>query len=154
MTKVNFVLNGKKVSAVIDYPEKRLADILRNDFHLLGTKLGCEEGECGACTVLMNDKAVPSCLVPAYQIEGKSIVTIEGLAQDNGLDPIQQAFIDVGAVQCGFCIPGMIMAAKGLLIENPKPSDEEIKIGLSGNLCRCTGYKKIAEAVKKAAYGD
>lgn len=119
----------------------------------MGTKYGCGEGECGACTVLLNGKAVNSCLVLAVEADGCEVLTIEGLSKDGKLHPIQQAFIDEGAAQCGFCTPGMILAAKALLDENPNPSDEEIKQGLAGNFCRCTGYVSIFRAVKKAVEG-
>ncbi len=148
--KISFTLNN--VSKIIDVPgSKRLLDILREDLELTGTKEGCGKGECGACSVLFDGKVVNSCIILACQIHGHEIITIEGLKKNGELDFLQQAFIDAGAVQCGFCIPGMIMAAKALLIENSSPSEEEIKRGLSGNLCRCTGYKKIIEAVKIAA---
>ena len=148
--KISFTLNN--VSKKIDVPgSKRLLDILRQDLELTGTKEGCGKGECGACSVLFDGKVVNSCIILACQIDGHEIITIEGLKKNGELDFLQQAFIDAGAVQCGFCTPGMIMAAKALLIENSSPSEEEIKRGLSGNLCRCTGYKKIIEAVKIAA---
>ena len=148
--KIQFILNGDNVS--IDVPgEIRLLDLLREYCQLTGVKEGCGKGECGACSVILNGKIVNSCLVPACQIDGADIITIEGLEKDGQLDSLQQAFIDAGAVQCGFCIPGMIMAAKALFLQNPKPSEQEIKTALSGNLCRCTGYAKIIEAVKKAA---
>ena len=129
----------------------RLLDLLRNVFRLTGTKEGCGEGECGACTVIVNGKTVNSCLVLAGQAEGAEIITIEGLSVDGKPGKLQQAFIEAGAVQCGFCTPGMILSAKALLDENPKPSDEDIKVALSGNLCRCTGYAKIVDAVRAAA---
>ncbi len=131
--------------------EETLAFLLREKLALTGTKLSCEQGECGACTVLLNGKAVNSCIVLAPEVDGAEVITIEGLAQKDGLDPVQQAFIDEGAVQCGFCTPGMIMSTKGLLLENPNPSEDEIKHALAGNLCRCTGYHSILRAVKKAA---
>lgn len=146
--KIYFKLNGKKVS-IPSQPVKILLDVLREDFKLTGTKEGCGRGECGACTVLMDGKAVNSCLITTNKLEGKSIVTIEGLSKGDRLDKIQQAFIDEGAVQCGYCIPGMIMTAKALLKENPHPSKDEIKYGIAGNLCRCTGYKKIISAIEK-----
>jgi len=148
--KICFKLNGEEVS-IPAQPVKILLDVLREDFKLTGTKEGCGRGECGACTVLMDGKAVNSCLITTNKLEGKSIVTIEGLSKGDKLDKIQQAFIDEGAVQCGYCIPGMIMTAKALLKENPHPSREEIKYGIAGNLCRCTGYKKIIEAIEKCS---
>ena len=150
MRSIEFELNGKKTIAEVDISD-RLVDLLRNQFHLCGTKEACGQGECGACTVLVDEEAVHSCLMLAVQAEGKRVTTIEGLAQNGQIDPVQQAFIDCGAVQCGFCTPGMIMSAKGLLLHNQDPTDEEIKEALEGNLCRCTGYVKIIEAVKVAA---
>ncbi len=132
-------------------PEMRLLDLLRDVLGLTSVKEGCSEGECGACTVLMNNKAVTSCTVLAFQARGSSILTLEGLAAGGELDILQQAFRDNDAVQCGFCTPGMIMAAKALLLENPSPTEEEIRRGLEGNLCRCTGYIPIFRAVRDAA---
>ncbi len=130
---------------------KRLLDVLREDLHLTGTKEGCGEGECGACSVIINDELVNSCLVPMMQVEGARICTIEDLAKDGHLHPVQQAFVEVGGAQCGICTPGMIMATIQLLSENPSPNMEQIREGLSGNLCRCTGYAAIFEAVQKAS---
>jgi len=127
---------------------KRLVDLLREDLHLMGTKYGCGEGECGACTVLLNGQAVNSCLLLAIEADGCEITTIEGLAQGDQLHPLQQAFVAEGAVQCGFCTPGMILSSKALLDETPHPSDDEIKQALAGNFCRCTGYSAILRAVK------
>lgn len=140
----------------IDYereiPEHlRLLDFIRDELGLKGTKEGCGEGECGACTVIMDGRAVDSCLVMAFQCEGKSITTIEGVQREEGLHPVQQAFLDVGAVQCGYCIPGMVLSAKALLDQNTSPNGEEIKEAISGNLCRCTGYDKMFSAVEMAA---
>jgi len=132
-------------------PNRSLLDVLREDLGLTGSKNGCEAGECGACTVLMNGEAVNACLVLAGQAEGSTIETIEGLEKNGKLHPLQSAFIEAGAVQCGFCTPGMIMAAKGLLDHNPAPSEEDIRLALAGNLCRCTGYTKIIQAVRRAA---
>ncbi len=132
-------------------PNRTLLDVLREDLGLTGSKNGCEAGECGACTVLMNGEAVNACLVLAGQAEGSTIETIEGLEKNGKLHPLQSAFIEAGAVQCGFCTPGMIMAAKGLLDHNPAPSEEDIRLALAGNLCRCTGYTKIIQAVRRAA---
>jgi len=148
--KIRFVLNGRDVEIEIE-PNKRLLDMLRDDFKLKGVKEGCGEGECGACTVIVDGKAVNSCTILAPQIDGSSVITVEGLEKNGELDCLQKAFIDNGAVQCGFCTPGMLLSAKALLDENPNPTEEEIKTAISGNLCRCTGYKKIIEAVKDAA---
>ena len=131
--------------------DRRLIDVLREDLALTGTKEGCGSGECGACTILLNGHPVNSCLIWACQVQDAEIVTIEGITPEEGLHPVQEAFVQEGAVQCGFCTPGMIMSAVALLSENPDPSKEEIKRALSGNLCRCTGYVKIFHAVKKAA---
>ncbi len=150
-TEISFILNGSEVKVTVD-GHLRLIDVLRNTMGLTGTKEGCGEGECGACTVIVDGKAVNSCLYPAHEIEGKSVITIEGLhAPKHKLSKIQQAFVDHGAIQCGFCTPGMIMSAKALLDSNPNPSDEEIREALQGNLCRCTGYVQIVEAVKRVA---
>jgi len=148
--KLNCVVNGRRIERDVD-PESRLLDVLRETLHLTGTKEGCGEGECGACTVLMDGRAVNSCLVLAPQADGAEILTIEGLSDGRTLHPIQQAFVETGAVQCGFCTPGFIMATLALLNEVPDPTDEEILSALEGNLCRCTGYAKILEAVNLAA---
>ncbi|MBN1859633.1 (2Fe-2S)-binding protein [Candidatus Bipolaricaulota bacterium] len=148
--KIQFCLNGETVACDTD-GSVRLLDLLREDLHLTGTKEGCGEGECGACTVLLDGKAVNSCLIPAPSVDGKDVVTVEGLSRDGGLHPVQRAFMETGAVQCGFCTPGFIVATVALLNENSDPNDEEIRAGLEGNLCRCTGYAKIIEAVRKAA---
>ncbi len=148
--KVSFVLNGKPVTAEVA-PEQLLVDLLRDDLGLTGTKKGCGVGECGACTIIMDGKSVASCLVLAATADGCTLETIEGVSDGNKLHRLQQAFIDHGAVQCGFCTPGMIMSAKALLDENPQPTRKEIKVALSGNMCRCTGYKKIVDAVQTAA---
>lgn len=129
----------------------RLLDFIRDELGLKGTKEGCGEGECGACTVIMDGRAVDSCLVMALQCEGKTITTIEGVQREEGLHPVQQAFLEVGAVQCGYCIPGMVLSAKALLDQNTSPSEGEIKEAISGNLCRCTGYDKMFTAVEMAA---
>jgi carbon-monoxide dehydrogenase small subunit len=133
-------------------PMARLIDVLRLDARLTGTKEGCGEGECGACTVLLDGKAVLSCLMPVCQVDGCELTTIEGLADDDAaLDPLQRFFISAGGAQCGICTPGMILAAKALLNENPSPTRLEVREALAGNLCRCTGYQKIIDAVMEAA---
>jgi aerobic carbon-monoxide dehydrogenase small subunit len=147
--RIQFKVNEKDYDLLVE-PSRSLLDLLRYDLGLTGTKKGCDEGDCGACTVILNGKAVTSCLVLAVEIDGASITTIEGLHQGDGLHPIQQAFVDSGAVQCGFCTPGMILTTKALLDEIPDPSEEEIKHYLAGNLCRCTGYIKIFDAVSRA----
>lgn len=146
-TTVTFIVNGKKATLKVG-PKERLIDTLREQLKLIGTKEGCSVGECGACTVILDGKAVSSCLILTGQIEGSEVLTIEGLEVDGKLDSLQQAFIDYHAIQCGFCTPGMLMSAKALLIHNPHPSREEIKTALEGNLCRCTGYEQIIEAIE------
>ncbi len=149
--ELSFKLNGKTVEVVVG-PGTLLVDLLREDFGLTGTKVGCREGECGACTVLVDGEAYNSCLMPALKVQGREVTTIEGLQKaDGSLDPIQEAFMDTGAAQCGFCTPGMIMSAKALLDSNPNPDENEIRQALSGVLCRCTGYRKIVQAVKNVA---
>jgi len=148
--KIELTINGKK-RKVETTTSTRLLDLLRDDLHLTGTKEGCGKGECGACTVIMNGELITSCLVLAPQADGAVITTIEGIGSGDHLDLIQEAFIETGAVQCGFCTPGIILAAKKLLEENSHPDEEEIKRGISGNLCRCTGYQKIFDAVRLAA---
>ena len=148
--KLRIKLNGTW-REVETRPDRILLDLLREDVGLTGTKRGCEEGECGACTVVMNGKAVASCLLPALKADGAEILTVEGMAQSGRLHPLQQAFWDEGAVQCGYCTPGMLLSSKALLDENPEPQVEEIKMAISGNLCRCTGYSKIIRAIQKAA---
>lgn len=148
---ITFILNGSEASVGIE-PHKRLIDLLRGPLGLTGTKEGCGEGECGACTVIVDEKAVNSCLFPAMEIQGKHVVTIEGLrGQDNNLSVIQQSFVDQGGIQCGFCSPGMIMSTKALLGANPSPGEDEIRAALLGNLCRCTGYVQIIQSVQHAA---
>ena len=147
---ITVTINGEIYNIEVE-PHKTLLWVLREQLGITGPKECCGIGECGACTVLMDGKSVNSCLVLAIEADGHEIVTIEGLGGPEGLDPIQQAFIDQGGVQCGFCTPGMIMSAKYLLDNNPNPSEEEIAVALSGNYCRCTGYKNIIEAVKAAA---
>jgi len=148
--KIELTINGKK-RKVETTTSTRLLDLIRDDLRLTGTKEGCGKGECGACTVIMNGELVASCLILATQSDGAVITTIEGIGDNECLDPVQEAFIETGAVQCGFCTPGMILATKKLLEENPHPDEEEIKRGISGNLCRCTGYQKIIDAIKLAA---
>jgi aerobic-type carbon monoxide dehydrogenase small subunit (CoxS/CutS family) len=150
MIDISFTVNGKRVR-VKTSPTRTLLDILREDLGLTGTKEGCAKGECGACTVIMDGKAVTSCLVLAVQLEGREILTVEGLAKDRIGKALQDAFVEAGAVQCGYCIPGFLMSARELLAANQNPDMKEIKEGLSGNLCRCTGYVKIFDAVARAA---
>lgn len=144
---INTVINGEKISVECN-PNKRLLDFLREDMDLKSVKEGCGEGECGACTVLIDKKAVTSCTVLAGQVQGCEVTTLEGLEKAGELETMIQSFEKNGAIQCGFCTPGMIMSSKALLYENDHPSDEEIKRALEGNLCRCTGYNKIEKAVK------
>jgi len=152
MTKeiANFIVNGRNYEVIIE-PRMLLIDVLRDKLGLTGTKYACGTGDCGACTILIDGKPILSCLTLAVTVKDRNILTIEGLAEGHNLHPLQQAFIDNGAVQCGFCTPGMILNAKFLLDENPDPSVEDIKTALAGNLCRCTGYVKIVEAVLDAA---
>lgn len=147
---ISLTINGDGYEVLVE-PHRTLLDVLRNDLNLIGAKKSCETGECGSCTVIMNGKAVNACLVLALDARGKEILTIEGLAQNGELHPIQKAFVEYGAVQCGFCTPGMVLATKSLLDSNPNPTEQEIRQALAGNLCRCTGYVKIVEAVKAAA---
>jgi carbon-monoxide dehydrogenase small subunit len=148
--KLRLKLNGswREVEA---RPDRILLDLLREDLGLTGTKKGCEKGECGACTVIMNGKAVLTCLIPALKADGAEILTVEGLALKDRIHPLQQAFWEEGAVQCGYCTPGMLLAAKAFLDENPEPSVEDVKEAISGNLCRCTGYTKIIRAIQAAS---
>ncbi|MGB9868023.1 MAG: (2Fe-2S)-binding protein [Bacillota bacterium] len=147
---IEFELNGSKVKATVKANDT-LLNVLREQLGFTGTKRGCETGECGACTVLLDDKPVNACLVLAVKANGRKVQTVEGLAKGGELHPLQKAFIEEGALQCGFCGPGMLMSAKALLDENPNPSEEEVRRGISGNICRCTGYAKIVKAVLKAA---
>ena len=149
MKEITLNVNGIDRKVEID-EEDRLIDVLREGLQLTGTKEGCGEGECGACTVIIDGTTVNSCMVMAFQAEGKKITTIEGLETDKGIHPIQQAFLDEGAVQCGFCIPGMVLSAKVILDQNPDPTREEIRESISGNLCRCTGYNKIVDSIERA----
>lgn len=147
---ISFVLNGETFQVEIE-PHLTLLQLLREKLGFTGTKEGCGMGDCGTCTVLINGIAINSCIYPAMEVEGKNITTIEGLADAQGnLHPIQKAFVEHGAIQCGFCTPGMVLSAKALLDENPNPSEEEIRHGIAGNLCRCTGYVQIVEAIKAA----
>jgi len=150
MPILTMMLNGNETSVEVE-PGDLLADVLRDKLHLIGTKIGCGEGECGACTVLVDGLAVTSCIYPALKADGRQVTTIEGLQQDGKLHAIQEAFVECTASQCGYCTPGMIMSAYALLNENSNPSVEEIKESISGNLCRCTGYYQIVEAVQLAA---
>jgi carbon-monoxide dehydrogenase small subunit len=152
MNRINLTLkvNGKELTLKVG-PKERLIDTLREQLNLTGTKEGCSIGECGACTVILNGEAVSSCLILTGQIGGSEVLTIEGLEVAGKLDPLQKAFIDYQAVQCGFCTPGMLMSTKALLMKNPHPSREEIKTTLEGNLCRCTGYEQIIEAIESVA---
>jgi carbon-monoxide dehydrogenase small subunit len=149
MYPLTMKLNGESVTVEVE-PFELLVDVLRDKLGLTGTKIGCSEGECGACTVIMDGRAVLSCLLPAIKAHGREVVTIEGLSSGDQLHPLQRAFIEKGAVQCGYCTPGMIMSAKALLDENPRPSADEIEEAMAGNLCRCTGYLQIIEAVESA----
>lgn len=148
--RIRLTVNGRRVECEAD-AEARLLDLLRETLHLTGTKEGCGEGECGACTVLVDGRAVNSCLIPAPSVDGKAVLTIEGIGDGDRLHPIQQAFVDAGGVQCGFCTPGFVMSTYALLETNPNPTDEEIRHALEGNLCRCTGYERIIDAVRLAA---
>ncbi len=150
MPEITFVLNGRETTVDVA-PGDLLADVLRDKLGLIGIKVGCGEGECGACTVLIDGVATLSCIYPAVKAAGRAVLTIEGLSPDRQLHAIQQAFVDCFASQCGYCTPGMIMSAKALLDQNPNPTREEIKAGISGNLCRCTGYYQIIDAIELAA---
>jgi carbon-monoxide dehydrogenase small subunit len=147
---LNMTVNGNEIDVAVT-PNTTLLEVLRDDLGFTGVKEGCSEGVCGACTVLMDGAPIRSCLTLALEAEGASITTIEGLASHGQLHPVQQAFIDQGAVQCGFCTPGMILSSKALLDKSPHPTDDEIKTALAGNFCRCTGYKKILDAVRSIA---
>lgn len=149
-TTIQFTLNGEAQTVIVP-PMKRLLDVLREDLHLTGTKEGCGEGECGSCSIRMNGALVNSCLVPVLQAEGAKIQTVEGLSTDGKLHPVQKAFLDCGGAQCGICTPGMLMAATQLIDNNPHPNMAQIREGLAGNLCRCTGFMRIFESVLAAA---
>ncbi len=148
--KINFKLNGSNVTVDV-VPSKRLLDVLREDLHLTGTKEGCGEGECGACTVLVDNRPINSCIAPIANIANKEVITIEGFRETKAYRVIADAFADMGGSQCGFCTPGMILATYAVLRDNPHPTEEEARIALSGNLCRCTGYQAIVNAVLKAS---
>ena len=150
MIPVSFILNGKPVRCEVP-AEETLVDTIRNRFRLTGTKKGCGTGDCGSCTVLLDGTAVRSCTLLTGMVEGRSVTTIECVGTMDHLHPVQQAFVDVNAIQCGYCIPGMVLTAIALLRENPDPTEEEIRLAISGNLCRCTGYQKIVEAIQLAA---
>lgn len=148
---IHFILNGEPMEVEIE-PHLTLLQVLRENLELTGTKEGCGMGECGACTVLLDGKTINSCIFPAMEAEGRNITTIEGLIDSQGnLHPVQKSFIEYGAIQCGFCTPGMVLSAKAILDENPKPTEEEIRNGIAGNLCRCTGYLQIIQAIKAAS---
>jgi carbon-monoxide dehydrogenase small subunit len=148
--EISFKVNGVPYVREVK-PSQTLLELLRNELGLSGTKEGCGTGECGACTVLLDGKPVNSCLMLAIDAEGREVTTVEGLEKEGKLHPLQEAFVEEGAVQCGFCTAGMLMAAKGLLEENPHPTEEQIRRGISGNLCRCTGYVRIVKAIQRAA---
>jgi len=150
LIRLEFWLNGRLTEVLVE-PDEPLLEVLRERLNITGVKKGCGEGECGSCTVLLNGRPVVSCLLPALKAQGQKVITIEGLAGGEELHPIQEAFLEAGAVQCGFCTPGMILSAKALLDLRPDPTDQEITEALSGNICRCTGYVQIKEAVKLAA---
>jgi len=147
---IPFTLNGRPVEVDVD-PGRRLLWVLRSDLGLTGTKYGCGESHCGACTVLLDGRAVRSCITPVNAVEGREVTTIEGLAGDDGLNPLQQAFLDHGALQCGFCTPGMILGARALLLANPSPTDQEIVSGMEGHLCRCGTHVRVLDAIRAAA---
>jgi carbon-monoxide dehydrogenase small subunit len=149
---LTMTLNGEELTVEVK-PSTLLVEVLRDQLELTGTKVACGEGECGACTVLLDGKPVNSCLVPALKAQGREVLTVEGLAPLGELHPLQKAFVEHGAVQCGYCTPGMLMSAKALLDHNPSPTEDEVRLAISGNLCRCTGYAKIVEAILDASTG-
>jgi carbon-monoxide dehydrogenase small subunit len=148
--KIRLIVNEQEYELLVG-PNETLLDVLRDGLGLTGTKKGCDSGECGACTVLLEGIPILSCMTLACEVEGKKIQTIEGIAKDGELHPVQEAFVECGAIQCGFCTPGMVLSAMALLKSNPTPSTDEIKKAISGNLCRCTGYIKIIEAIHRVA---
>ena len=148
--KIQIEVNGK-IAVLEVQPDELLVDVLRKNLGLMGTKVGCRAGECGACSVILNGQVVPSCLIPAMKADGGKITTVEGLEEDGKLHPLQRAFVEKGAIQCGFCTPGMLLSAKNLLDQNPCPTLEEIKTAISGVLCRCTGYQKILHAIQETS---
>jgi len=149
---IQLKVNGELYEVAV-HQNRTLAEVLREELDLIGTKEACNQGDCGSCTVIIDGKPVTSCLTLAVEAEGREIRTIEGVAKDGKLSPLQQAFIDHGAIQCGFCTPGMVMSATALLEENPKPTEDEVRMGIAGNICRCTGYTKIVEAILAASEG-
>ena len=148
--EIQFTINGRQVDITIPV-QRTLLEVIRDNIGLTGTKLGCNEGECGACTVLLDGIPIHSCCTLAVEADGHRVLTVEGLQENEELHPLQQAFIDVGAVQCGFCTPGMLLSAKALLDENSDPTEEEIRIAIEGNICRCTGYDRIVLGIKRAS---
>jgi aerobic-type carbon monoxide dehydrogenase small subunit (CoxS/CutS family) len=152
MQTLTMKLNGEEVMVQVK-PSALLVEVLRDQLELTGTKVACGEGECGACTVLLDGVPVNSCLVPALKAQGREVLTVEGLAPLGELHPLQKAFVEHGAVQCGYCTPGMLMSAKAFLDHNPNPTEDEVRLAISGNLCRCTGYAKIVEAILEASTG-
>ncbi|MFQ5860698.1 MAG: (2Fe-2S)-binding protein [Dehalococcoidia bacterium] len=149
-TPLTLTVNGEEQEFLVK-PWQTLLEVLRDELHLTGTKEGCGNGNCGACTVLLDGQAVDSCLVLGMEAQGHQVITIEGVAHNGELDPLQKAFIEYGALQCGFCTPGLIMSAKALLVQNPNPTEHEIRLQIAGNLCRCTGYDKIVRAIMAVA---
>ncbi len=149
---IQLKVNGELYEVAV-HQHRTLAEVLREELDLIGTKEACNEGDCGSCTVILDGKTVTSCLILAVEADGKEIRTIEGISDGSKLSPLQQNFIDLGAIQCGFCSPGMIMSATALLEANPKPTEDEVRMGIAGNICRCTGYTKIVEAILATAEG-
>lgn len=147
---MRLTINGEPYELLVE-PYCSLLDMLRDELHLTGTKKGCDEGDCGACTVLIQGKSAPSCMVLALDARDKEVITVEGLAKGDQLHPVQESFVTYGGVQCGYCTPGLIMSAVGLLLENPNPTEEDVRFAIGGNLCRCTGYAKVVQAILKAA---